>query len=79
MTKQDIHERLTGIAVDLFKVPAATVMDLKVGMEPWDSMGHLELFMAIEGQWGIKFTMDEIIRLSSLDEIVDNIAQKVGT
>jgi acyl carrier protein len=55
------------------------VMDLRVGMiEAWDSMGHLELFMALESALKIKFTTDEIMSLESLKEIEDNLLNKLS-
>ncbi|MDJ0950863.1 MAG: acyl carrier protein [Alphaproteobacteria bacterium] len=35
----------------------------------WDSLKHLELVMAIEGAYSVKFTMPEIIGLNSLGSI----------
>jgi acyl carrier protein len=37
----------------------------------WDSLRHLELFMAIERKFNIRFTMDEVVRLVSVGEIAD--------
>ncbi len=80
MTTQEILIRLTSIAAEVFKVsPESIGADLKAGMiESWDSMGHLELFMAIESNWGLKFTTDEIVRLLSIKDIAENISEKIG-
>ncbi len=81
MTREELCEGLKETAAEIFELPRQDItMDLKAGMiEPWDSFGHLQLFMAIEQKWGIKFTTEEIIKLSSMEAIASNMYDKVGS
>lgn len=76
LTKDQALEQLIGVAAEVFQVsPAKITGDLKVGMiEAWDSFGHLMLFMAIEEKMKVKFCTEEIVSLSSLEEIAQKIA-----
>jgi len=80
MSYQQIEAELIVLAAKLFNVPTSSLNgDAKAGtIEAWDSMGHLELFMAIESQWKVKFSTDEIVNLSSLSKIAENISTKTG-
>ena len=42
----------------------------------WDSLGQLNLFMAIESNLNIKFSIDEIIQSDSIRKIVKLIENK---
>jgi len=45
-------------------------------LEGWDSVGHLDLVMAIEQKFGVQLTMDESTNLSSVGDIRQILTQK---
>ncbi len=45
-------------------------------LEGWDSVGHLDLVMAIEQHFGVQLTMDESTNLSSVGDIRQILTQK---
>ena len=47
-------------------------------VEQWDSMGHLNLMIALEKCFGIKFTTTEIPEMQSVVAIVSLVKEKVG-
>ncbi|MCT7518852.1 acyl carrier protein [Aliarcobacter cryaerophilus] len=52
-------------------------IDSKIGdLQIWDSLGQLNLFMAIESNLNIKFSIDEIIQSDSIRKIVKLIENK---
>ena len=36
----------------------------------WDSLGHMEIIRLIENEFTLKFTLDEILNISSVEDIV---------
>ena len=57
--------------VQTLRVPDARYRpDLELGdLDEWDSVAHLELVAAIEQAFGVQFSADEIVELTSLDRI----------
>ena len=55
----------------------ATLERLCVGCCPeWDSVGHFSYLMAIEDRFGIRFSIDEIAELKTVEEIHKNLVKK---
>lgn len=72
-----MQEKVLKIASDVFSTPINR--DDKIGCcEAWDSLGQLNLFMALEGEFGVKFSPDEIINTDSIEAIVELIKSKNG-
>jgi len=46
-------------------------------IEAWDSLQHLNLVLALEQEFGIQFTPEEIEQLLSVELIADLLAEKV--
>jgi len=44
----------------------------------WDSLHHLVLILEIEREFGLKFAMDEIAELNSVETIMKAVAQKAA-
>lgn len=40
-------------------------------IEAWDSFEHVNLFMAIEQEFGIRFSLEEMTKVKNVGEIVD--------
>ena len=38
-------------------------------IEKWDSFGHLQLCMAIEKEFGVKFKMNDMPKITTLEKI----------
>jgi acyl carrier protein len=45
-------------------------------IEPWDSLGHLQLIMEIEQRFDVRFHIDQIPNLTSLVAIEDALRSK---
>ncbi len=53
--------------------------DLRLGdLSEWDSVAHLDLIMAIEGAFAIRFRSDELTELTSLDQLRSRLAAVEG-
>jgi len=46
-------------------------------VEDWDSLVHIQLVVAIEKQFKVKFTASEIEKFNKVGDIVDNVASKL--
>lgn len=72
-----MRERLLKVARDLFS--QEVTYDLTIDDIPeWDSLGHLNLFMALEQEFKIKFSSEEIIDNDSIKKIDTLLQKKVG-
>ena len=46
-------------------------------VEEWDSLSHVQLIVAIEKAFGIKFTSNEILSWSNVGQLVDSIENRL--
>lgn len=68
-------DQVRGVLADVFNVAASEVNpDLEFGDLPqWDSMGHMDVMMALEEQFGIEINAETISDLTSISLIVAHI------
>ncbi len=79
MTKEEIYEKLDEVFQDVFDddeihVSAETTAN---DIEDWDSLEHINLVVAVEAAFGIKFNMNEVVSFQNVGEMVDVIEQRV--
>ena len=78
MSKEEIYKSLDEVFQDVFDdesihVETSTTAD---DIEDWDSLEHINLVVAIENKFGIKFTMNEVTTLKNVGEMVDVIIER---
>lgn len=78
MTERDIYDALTGIFREVFDDPALTATpELSAAdVAEWDSFNHINIVVAAEQRFGVKFHASEIESLRNVGEFVDLIARK---
>lgn len=71
-------ERLQEIMADVFDDDdlTITVETTADDVEDWDSLSHIRLMVAIEREFGVKFSNAEIEGLTNVGELIDLIKQK---
>lgn len=47
-------------------------------LEGWDSLGQLRIIMAIEENFNISFSIDEISSLTTFERLLNKVIQKTG-
>jgi acyl carrier protein len=71
-------ERLKDIIVEVLRVPRAEVID-RLDMEAtstWDSLSHMQLIAALEDEFAVELTADEIVAMRSVQQIRDVLRSK---
>ena len=76
--EEKIYDVLNEIFRDVFDddeivVDAETNSD---SIEDWDSLEHINLVVAIEKAFGLKFTMDEVTGMKNVGEMVEIIKER---
>lgn len=79
MERTDIFYKLNEIFVDVLDLDEVELTDATTAddIEEWDSLSHVQLVVAIEKAFGVKFTALEIMKWKNVGELVDSIAQKL--
>ncbi|MDR2889985.1 MAG: acyl carrier protein [Lachnospiraceae bacterium] len=80
MTREGIWAEVNEIFRDVFDDPAITVDERTTAadIEDWDSLEHINLIAALEHQFGMKFTMGQVVSMKNVGEMVDIIVNAVG-
>jgi acyl carrier protein len=73
-----VPSSLRDIVADTLEVsPDEVTPELAVGtVESWDSFRHLQLFLAIEGEYGVQFDPQRIPDLTSVALILAELEKK---
>ena len=80
MTREEIYGKLNEVFQDVFDDEELEVNDATVAsdVDGWDSLEHINLIVAVERCFGIKFTMGETTGLKNVGEMVDRIIAHLG-
>jgi len=78
-TKSEIMETLTGIFKEVFDNPSLVLRDdlTAAHVENWDSLNHIDLIVAVERKFRIKFTTREVTSLKNVGELAELVQKKV--
>ncbi len=81
MTSELIHSRLEAIFRDVFDDNALVIArQTDSGDIPdWDSLAQINLVVAIENDFGIKLSLEDMATLSNVGDMMDLIRTKVPT
>ncbi len=80
MERSDILKQLNEIFIEVmdldpdFKLSEDMTAD---DIDEWDSLSHIQLMVAIEKAWGIKFTAKEILNWEDVRDCIDSISEKL--
>ena len=78
MSEDEVTKRLNKIFNDIF-IDSEFVFsrDLTAGdIDEWDSLTHINLIVAIEKEFGISFTLEELEQQNNVGDTIDMIVNK---
>jgi acyl carrier protein len=80
MQQQEIYAQLTSVLRDLFDndsivaTPGLTAADVP----EWDSFNHINLIVAVEARFGIKFQTAELESMRTVGHLADLVQAKLA-
>lgn len=80
MTENEIYKRLNNVFRDVFDDDSIIVGTGTTAsdIEDWDSLEHINLIVAVEQEFGIKFTMHEVTSMNNVGNMVDIIISRLN-
>ena len=78
MKKEDIYKALDEVFQEVFDDEEIHVTETTTAddIEDWDSLEHINLVVAVENKFGIKFNMNEVTSFKNVGEMVDIIVER---
>ena len=79
MTREEIFEGLNEVFRDVFDDEDITVGESTTAadIEDWDSLEHINLVVAVERHFGMKFSMGEVTGMKDVGAMADIIEERV--
>lgn len=79
MERSEIFEKLNEIFIDVLDLDECELTDATSAsdIEEWDSLSHIQLIVAIEKEFKIKFTSLEIMKWANVGEMVNSMEEKL--
>ncbi len=73
-----IKERLQEIFRDVFDDEDLVITEEMTAddIEDWDSLAQINLIIAIEKEFNVKFKLDEVSKLKNIGEMIEKISTK---
>ena len=80
MDREYMFNSVQEIFRDIFDVDDLVITDSTNSdeIEDWDSLNHINLVSAIEQEFGVKFTLVELVSLKNVGEMIDLMTFKVS-
>lgn len=79
MSREKVFETLNEIFRDVFDDESIVVTETTTSadIDDWDSLEHINLVAAIEQEFGMKFTMGQVVSMKDVGEMVDIILESI--
>lgn len=79
MTREKIYEELNEVFRDVFDDDTIVVVDETTAndIEDWDSLEHINLIVAVEKKFNMKFNMGEVTTMKDVGAMVDIIMERI--
>jgi acyl carrier protein len=80
MDKTAVLQRLTGVFREVFDDPALVLRESMTAadVEKWDSLNHIDLIVAIERKFKIRFTTREVAALKTVGDLAELTSKKAS-
>ena len=80
MTREEIFENLNEVFRDVFDDEEIIVNENTTSndIEDWDSLEHINLIVAVEKKFGMKFSMGEVTTMKNVGEMANIISSRIS-
>ena len=80
-TKEEILAQVNDIFRDILDNDDLVILETSTAdqVEEWDSLSHIQLVVAIEKHFKIRFTSSEITNFKNVGEMCDGILKKLSS
>ncbi len=80
MTRTEVFEKMNRIFRDNFDDESIVLTDSTSAedIEDWDSLEQINLVVAIQDEFHVKFNIQEVNAMQNVGEMVDDILKKTG-
>jgi acyl carrier protein len=80
MTHQELFDNIQDVFRNVFDDPTLLIAREMTAedVQGWDSFAHVNLIMALEATFAVKFRLAEVQELQCVGDIVDVIGKKAG-
>lgn len=80
MSREEVFGKLNEVFREVFDEEDITVTETTTAddIEDWDSLEHINLMAAVEQEFGIKFTMGQIVTMKNVGEMATIILEKLA-
>lgn len=80
MAREDIKKQVQDIFRDILDEEDLILTDITTAqdVDGWDSLSHIQLVVAMEKYFKLRFTAKEILSWNNVGELIDSIASKVS-
>jgi acyl carrier protein len=74
-----INERLRDLLAEMLDMPSndITLETRREDVATWDSLNHLQLVTALESEFGVALTMEEIAAIKTVDDLQRIVSAQV--
>ena len=78
MSRQEILEQLNSVFTDVLDEGSIQLTESNTAddVEGWDSLTHVQLVVAVEKKFGMRFSAKEIQSWKNVGEMIDSISSK---
>lgn len=78
MTRQEIYSKLNEVFSDVFDEDIVVTDETTAAdIEDWDSLTHITLISEVEDAFGIHFSMNTVLSMKNVGEMVDAIGKNI--
>lgn len=80
MTREAVFARLNKVFQDVFDDDTIMVNDATTAkdIDDWDSLEHINLVVAVEKEFDMKFSVSEVSAMKNVGEMVDLILERIA-
>lgn len=77
-TVTELKEQIVACIAETFALDAQEIRQANElsQIDGWDSLKHLQIMMELEKEFGWSFDVDDIVSISSVDDIIELVQRK---